>query len=65
MRQRLRSLLLTPGTIPPSQVLVHGRKVLIVRYGRRWLIETSTRIVAGNSILQVLVRFFTSKTSHI
>ena len=65
MRQRLRSLLLTPGTIPPSQVLVHGRKVLIVRYGRRWLIETRTRIVAGNSIWQMLRYFFTAKTSHI
>lgn len=65
MRQQLHSLLLTPGTIPPSQVLVHGRRVLIVRYGRRWLIETRTRIVAGNSIVQMLIHFFTSKASHI
>ena len=65
MRRRLKSLLLTPGSIAPSQVLVHGRRVVIVRYGRRWLIETRTRIVAGNSISQMLIRFFTSKTSHI
>ncbi|MDA8345323.1 MAG: hypothetical protein M0Z66_07555 [Thermaerobacter sp.] len=65
MRRRLHSLLLTPGTIPPFQVLVHGQRVLIVRYGRRWLIETRTRIVAGNSIWQMLRHFFTSKTSHI
>jgi hypothetical protein len=65
MRRRLKSLLLTPGSIAPSRVLVHGRGVVIVRYGRRWLIETRTRIVAGNSIWQMLRHFFTSKTSHI
>ena len=65
MRRPLKSLLLTPGSIAPSQVLVHGRRVVIVRYGRRWLIETRTRIVAGNSLLQVAYRFVACRTTVI
>ena len=60
MRHRLKSVLLTPGSIAPSKVLLHGSRILVVRYGRRWLIETRVRIVAGNSLLQAIARLITS-----
>jgi len=53
---RLKSVLLTPGSIAPSKVLFHGPGILVVCYGRRWLIETRARVVAGNSLLQAVVR---------
>ena len=53
---RLESLALAPGTRAPSRVLVHNSRVLVARFDQRWLIETRTRVVAGNSLPQAVAR---------
>jgi hypothetical protein len=63
MRRRLKSLLLTPGSIAPSKVLLHWSGIVVVRYGRRWVIETRSRVVAGNSLLQVAYRLVTCRAN--
>ncbi len=59
MRDRIESMVLSSGSRPSSQVLLHSSKMLVARYGRRWLIETQACVVAGNSLLQAVARLIT------
>lgn len=59
MRNRIESMVLASSSKTPSQVLLHSSKVFVARYDRRWLIETRTRVVAGNSLFQAVTRLIT------
>ena len=60
MSGRLESLALAPGTKTPSRVLIHNSRVLVAHFDQRWLIETRTRVVAGNSLPQAITRLIAS-----